>query len=627
IAGPLNVIDTAVTGNDAAIAGGILSLGAQATIARSSITTNTARVMGGGIGIGLATADIDATTISTNTAPTGAGIYATGDDRPATVDITDATITNNSGTGLETGTNTTAELTNTIIADQTTGPDCTQTAGGLTSQGTNLDSDGTCALTHATDLTADPILSDLTSTGARAGHTPLTGSPAIDTGANCNPTDQRHVARPQQGTCDRGAVEARIEFLPFGSPRNYLGTNQALSGTWRENFALSIADKCTAKEHGDRLAAVSDWNYSASSSGAGTFEGCTPGSPSAVRPNDEHNADGYTYVVEMPKTFVGTADLRIDAQGLAHCSNKNPTDDSWIGGSSYPMPTTVTVRRDDGTDGPTSGSVLFGPLTVTSFTNGGYYCGTTNSTVMNGGNSTWRALAAIPNAAAGDRFFIQIASNGTQTNNPGGNNQFSLRARMGETFTACTTDPGDINSTTQCPNVYALDHLGSYMNAPSAGAVFQVASLGPEHSGKLVDLFLWDPGEGANWLELWDPSGNRVPVTVEVACHDGTFPSETGAGCSSETSPAGGYGPFATNQVNLGDNYNFCSNRPSPRVTSCRKYNDRLLRITAQLPENITTAYGGRTWWKLYIRSATSSVTDRTTMQVAVRDPAAVVDE
>ncbi|MEZ5206888.1 MAG: hypothetical protein R2690_07880 [Acidimicrobiales bacterium] len=62
-------------------------------------------------------------------------------------------------------------------------------------------------------------------------------------------------------------------------------------------------------------------------------------------------------------------------------------------------------------------------------------------------------------------------------------------------------------------------------------------------------------------------------------------------------------------------------------MTSCRKYNDRLLRITAQLPENITTAYGGRTWWKLYIRSATSSVTDRTTMQVAVRDPAAVVDE
>ena len=54
-------------------------------------------------------------------------------------------------------------------------------------------------------------------TGPTDTHALLTGSPAIDTGGSCPPTDQRGVSRPQGAGCDVGAFEGVVSSPPSGS--------------------------------------------------------------------------------------------------------------------------------------------------------------------------------------------------------------------------------------------------------------------------------------------------------------------------------------------------------------------------------------------------------------------------
>jgi CSLREA domain-containing protein len=96
---------------------------------------------------------------------------------------------------------------------------CLSGSLSLTSGGHNIDSDGSCGLTHPTDLpNADPMLGPLQDNGGPTWtHALQLGSPAIDAipVADCAATwtDQRGLWRPQQGDgtgaalCDIGAYE------------------------------------------------------------------------------------------------------------------------------------------------------------------------------------------------------------------------------------------------------------------------------------------------------------------------------------------------------------------------------------------------------------------------------------
>ncbi|MDX6663933.1 MAG: hypothetical protein QOG68_139 [Solirubrobacteraceae bacterium] len=102
-------------------------------------------------------------------------------------------------------------LRNTIIANNTSdaGPaNCHTAAMIIESTGHNLDTDGSCSLTTATDLPKrDPMLAPLADNGGPTETLALlAGSPAIDAaGSICSPRDQRGVAR--RGACDIGAFE------------------------------------------------------------------------------------------------------------------------------------------------------------------------------------------------------------------------------------------------------------------------------------------------------------------------------------------------------------------------------------------------------------------------------------
>jgi uncharacterized repeat protein (TIGR01451 family)/CSLREA domain-containing protein len=88
---------------------------------------------------------------------------------------------------------------------------CEGDAGTHISQGYNLGDDVTCNLTATGDITgSNPLLEPLHDNGGLTWTRALqAGSPAIDHGTNtgCPTTDQRGLARPQNGVCDIGAYE------------------------------------------------------------------------------------------------------------------------------------------------------------------------------------------------------------------------------------------------------------------------------------------------------------------------------------------------------------------------------------------------------------------------------------
>ena len=105
---------------------------------------------------------------------------------------------------------------NTIVVAET-GRACL--IGRMTSGDHNLDDDGTCGFSRVGDKPgSNPLLGPLQNNGGRtATHALAANSPAV-AGADvphCRPTDQRGVARPQQGACDIGA----FEYLPPPPPQ------------------------------------------------------------------------------------------------------------------------------------------------------------------------------------------------------------------------------------------------------------------------------------------------------------------------------------------------------------------------------------------------------------------------
>ena len=121
-----------------------------------------------------------------------------------TLSLIDDTVTGNANGGVDNA-NGTLNLTNTIIADNSTSADCT---GAATTSDHSLDSDSTCGV--GTLSGKNPKLGSI---GSHGGDTPTlipaSGSPAIGAG-DCSATlptvDQRGATRPSTA-CDIGAVQ------------------------------------------------------------------------------------------------------------------------------------------------------------------------------------------------------------------------------------------------------------------------------------------------------------------------------------------------------------------------------------------------------------------------------------
>jgi CSLREA domain-containing protein len=234
----LMMTDSVVTGNTTNSSGGGIINGGMATLERVTVSGNTMTalaVAGGGIR-NFGTLTMTNSTVSGNystvdgagplggSATVGGGLYL---DANATASVHFSTVTNNEagqGGGVWVGTNAELVVADSIIADNF-GGDCFESFGMVSSQGHNLDSDGTCGLSASGDMPEmDPLLGPLQDNGGFTDtHALMMNSPAIDAADDdtCPATDQRGESRPKGDHCDMGAYESNLlpsTATPTASP-------------------------------------------------------------------------------------------------------------------------------------------------------------------------------------------------------------------------------------------------------------------------------------------------------------------------------------------------------------------------------------------------------------------------
>jgi CSLREA domain-containing protein len=194
----------AATINRTTISGGSLcgAFGSNVTITASLFTGCTNGLAFGGPVTNVVTI-ANSTVSQTGTAANGYGINANANP----ITVVSSTFTGARGLEIVT-TSSLSRVTNTIISNRVGfGPNC---SGAVVSGGYNLVSDASCSMAATGDLqnTAANLGALASNGGPTQTHLPNAGSPAIDTGdPGCTGTDQRGVARPQGGGCDRGSVE------------------------------------------------------------------------------------------------------------------------------------------------------------------------------------------------------------------------------------------------------------------------------------------------------------------------------------------------------------------------------------------------------------------------------------
>jgi hypothetical protein len=170
-------------------------------------------------------------------------------------------------------------------------------------------------------------------------------------------------------------------------------------------------------------------------------------------------------------------------------------------------------------------------------------------------------------------------------------------------------DPGYSGS---CPQIHGVEDISIFANQSGSQADFYLAQIDPVHAGKTMAVDLFDPGEGAQSIQILDPNG---------AVTDFNWAWTTA--CSPPTPPTGGCSGSGTSL-----NVSGTGTQPYTNLASTSKYNDRTVTLNIPLPTNYTAKYGNKVWWKIRYKTSSSSVTDRTTWSVKILgDPVHLVTE
>ena len=270
--GTLTLTNAVVSGNSAFDGAGILNnTSSMLTITNSTLSGNSASIVGGGIWNNTSSIlTITNSTLSGNSANDGGGIYNLGTG-PATLTITNSTLSGNSATqgggirnggtanisfttlsgnsanlggGIFNDSASTVNIKNSLVANSALGGDCSNLGGTWNATGKNFSTSAACPgftqvpSTGPGGLNLGPLADN---GGNTQTHALLPGSIAIDAAPDCTDvggssvgTDQRGIGRPQGSACDPGAYE----FVPCTTTPTI---------TCQENFSVSTdPDKCSA---------------------------------------------------------------------------------------------------------------------------------------------------------------------------------------------------------------------------------------------------------------------------------------------------------------------------------------------------------------------------------------------
>jgi Flp pilus assembly protein TadG len=431
-------------------------------------------------------------------------------------------------------------------------------------------------------------------------------------------------------TITRGAQAEFVLPVAMGSPRNYLGTGQLFDGAYRENLWLALNGPCSGREQGDWLSprTGATFNDSGNPPAGGAGWGSCLGAGTFV--NDGYDPNGYYFGIAVPEGYAGGS-LNVKLYDAARCASGVD-----FGGGADAFPTQFRLLGHDNSPwDPTNNP----PLATRVFETGDH-CGTEAGGC--GPTGSWRErwcnFATIPDPQPGELYFLQVRTSGfpegeaaitTGAQHMINSFAVAVTASGGDNFPttqACSGDPHDnIPHNPTCPQVYAFNYLPVFANFAGTTPSFFLAEIGPEHSNKELVVDLFDIGEGTGALEILDPNGD--PITFDY-----TIVDESG----SDIAPTGGWSGTTDNLDVLGTpgaGGAYCrgSNpQQGPRRTSASKYNDRIIRVSVDLPADIQAAYGGATWWRIRYTMCTGgggSPSDRTTWNAQIiGDPVRLIN-
>lgn len=250
--GSLTVRDSTISANIASERGGgiFIGYGSQANIFGATVVNNTAGDMGGGGMTNMGTTSVVNSTFTGNvTASTVRGSAINNSTAGGNLTLYNGTLSGNTGfVTLNNENNASISLANTIIANTTSGWDCSNYFGTIAESKNNWVSDGDIGESCGATNFGDPMLAALADNGGPTQTMALqAGSGAIGAGDDsiCAGTlvaglDQRGVTRPQGLHCDIGAFEFESTYpweqLPGGESQqaSYYG-NQSVY----DDFVLS----------------------------------------------------------------------------------------------------------------------------------------------------------------------------------------------------------------------------------------------------------------------------------------------------------------------------------------------------------------------------------------------------
>lgn len=394
----------------------------------------------------------------------------------------------------------------------------------------------------------------------------------------------------------RTSTAVRSTSAPaLGSPYNVLGSgNLDIPGIPKQNFWLAVSGPCSPKEDGDYFSALRDGSkgpFTTAVDAHGNYipeatarHHCVNSAEFPLEENPNYSRAGYSYFVDIPPAPVvgGTVTLRIFSADYQH---HNDTDENVSLPAELGWPwldTRFVIYDTQGTPGDEKDdTILFNQTTVT----------------YHPGLGEWADFYTFPysDIKDGHQYRVQVATNvitgGLSAGGQRGVNGFSIGA-----FRSWAPGGCDGRVTPDCPQVYGRDAVSVYNNLSDAAggtATFYLAEMPTSFIGTPFNLFLWDPGEGVEKMEVLAPDG--TPLPFDWSC----LPSV--AGC-------GGAGAVALDTSGTGP-------QPGPNRSNNFKFNDRLVTLKITLPssyEQMVSKAGGDQWLRIRYTVGTTP-TDRTT--------------
>ena len=372
-------------------------------------------------------------------------------------------------------------------------------------------------------------------------------------------------------TIKREAIATYVLPVPLGSPRNFFGTGN-LAPSSPEGMWASINGWCAPKEQGDPFAVGWEGNWPSSGQ---VCPGSTANGQYRTNPVNQ-----YEYLITVPPSRV----LPI----VVHLYSPAKTNSSPDSNDSATISTTFTMKSPDGTpfdddDNPLttcSGSGQSNPRTYTP--------GEVDNDATIFLTTGWSSFCTIPASAPAGQYVLGVKTLTGETGSSSSNN-YSIMASYSGLGVAC-----DSRTDTTCPTVVGRNWISVLAAASSSAADFYLAEIDAVHAGKQMEITLFDPGEGGNYIQIKDPNGNPVNFSYRTA--DNAY---SGSGNQLDVSGCTGYPQVGSN-----------------RSSQCR-YNERFVILTVDLPANYATVYPGQKWWKIYYNFS-SAVTDRSTWAVRI---------